>query len=217
MIYLLHGPDIVSSRSFLLKLRKDYSDYTTIEVRRQKDKIEIPKEASLFGEKRLVVIDNFIPKEDSPLEQSDLVDIVIVTTEVVSPPSWVDKSLVFKQVDQATTFKLADSVSYGQEKQALTILKKLLVDKISSELIIGALVRQFRLLSLVLSGEVTTISKSSFVQEKTKEQVKNWTFKKIKKALLLLMKTDWEIKTGQINADTALTLLIADLAGLGKF
>lgn len=216
MIYLLYGPDIVSSRSFLLKMKKDYSDQTTIEVKRQKDKIEIPKEANLFGDKRLIIIDNLVPKEDSPIEKSDSIDIVIVTTELLTPPSWVDKSLLFKQVDQASTFKLADSICYGQENQALTILKNLLLSKTAAELIIGSLVRQFRLLSLALEGDLNAASKSTFVQSKIREQVKNWNIKKIKKALLLLMKTDWEIKTGQINSDTALTLLVDNLALLGK-
>lgn len=216
MIYLLYGPDTVSSRTYLLKLKKNYSDQTTIEVKRQKDKVEIPTNTNLFGGKRLVIVENLVPKEDNRLESSELIDIAIWTSEVVVPPSWVDKSLVFKQSDQASTFKLADSVSYGQEKQALVILKKLLAEKTPTELIIGSIVRQLRLLSLVLGGEVESISKSSFVQDKTKEQSKNWNLRKIKKGLLLLMKADFEIKTGQINSETALTLLVSDLANLGK-
>jgi DNA polymerase III delta subunit len=216
MIYLLYGPDTVSSRTYLLKLKKNYSDHTTIEVKRQKDKVEIPTNTGLFGNKRLIIVENLIPKEEAPFKSSESIDIVIWTSEVVIPPKWVDKSLVFKQENQASTFKLADAVSYGQEKQALLILKNLLLEKTPVELIIGSLVRQLRLLSLVIEGEVETISKSSFVQEKTREQGKKWSLKKVKKALLLVMKADFGIKTGQINAETALTLLVADLASLGK-
>lgn len=217
MIYLLSGPDIVSSRTFLSKLRKDYSDCLTIDAGKQnKSKINIPKEANLFGEKRLIIVENLVPTENQPFEKNENRDIVIWTKETINPPTWVDKSWNFKQTDTLSNFKLADNIVSGQKKSALFNLKKLLEQKIPAELIIGSLVRQFRLISLVLSGEENNISKSNFVVDKTKTQAKDWTIKKIKKALLLTLKFDWELKNGIINNDSGLIILVEQLCNLQK-
>jgi DNA polymerase III delta subunit len=217
MIYLLYGPDTVSSRAFLVNLAKDYPDRITIDASRQTgSKLILPKESSLFREKRLIVLENLTPNENEPVEKVSNLDVVIWTKEVVKPPTWIDKSWNFKQTDFLSGFRLSDLVVAGQKKSALLTLKKLLEQKTPSELIIGSLVRQMKLISFVLKSESDQISKSSFVIEKTKLQAKNWTIKKIKKSLLLILKTDWEIKSGIVNPESGLTILIDQICDLGK-
>ncbi len=217
MIYLLYGPDDVSQRSFLLNLRKDYPDQTVIDGKKQTaDSIVLPEEVNLFGEKKLLIIESFSPKEKEPLKKIDQVDIAILTEELIIPPTWIDKSWAFKQAETLSNFKLADQVTTGQEKHALVTLRKLLLEKTPPELIVGSLVRQFRLISLALAGETTTISKSSFVQSKTKEQSRNWNLVKVKKALLLILKTDFEIKNGILDQESALVLLVSKICNLSK-
>ncbi len=217
MIYLIYGPDIVSARSFLLNFRKNYSGHTVISGKRQSaSSLTIPRETNLFGEKQLLIIDNFVPKEKEALPKIDNVDIVILTEELIPPPSWVDKSWVFKQPQTLSNFKLVDQVMSVQEKQALGTIIKLLKQKTPPELIIGSLVRQFRFLSLSLTGETNVVSKSAFVQQKTKEQSRNWSLRKIKKALLLILKTDFEIKNGIASPELALVLLIDKLTQLAR-
>lgn len=217
MIYLIYGPDSVSARSFLLNLRKNYAGHSTISGKRQTAfSLTIPREADLFGGKQLLIIENFVPKENETLPKVDNIDIVILTEEILSPPKWIDKSWVFKQPEVLSNFKLVDQVVNGQEKLALITLTKLLKQKTPPELIIGSLVRQFRLISLSLAGETEVVSRSSFVQQKTKEQARNWSLGKIRKALLLVLKSDFEIKNGIINSESVLTLLINKLSLLGR-
>src|SRR3990172_3158505 len=109
MIYLIYGPDSVSARSFLLNLKKNYSDHITISGKRQNSSsLTVPREENLFGERRLLIIENFVPKEKESLPKTENIDIVILTEELLTPPSWVDKSWVFKQPDTLSSFKLVD-------------------------------------------------------------------------------------------------------------
>lgn len=217
MIYLIYGPDTVSARSFLLNFRKNYPEHLVISGKKESaGSLNFPQGTSLFSEKQLLIIDGFIPKEKEPLPRIENTDIIILTEEIIFPPKWVDKSWLFKQSETLSNFKLADQVVSGQEKLALTTLTKLLKQKTPFELIIGSLVRQFRLLGLSLTGESEAVSRSSFIQEKTKVQATKWSIGKIRKALLLILKADFEIKNGIANPDSVLILLISKLSILGK-
>ncbi len=217
MIYLFYGPDVISSRAFLLNFKKNYSDIVVLSGKKQTTaSLQLPKEENLFGGKKLFIIEDFVPKEKEPLEELGSIDIVMTSPELVNPPSWVSKSWAFKQAETLSNFKLADQISSGQEKQALLTLTSLLKQKTPSELIIGSLVRQFRLISLVLSGDSEAVSKSPFVIDKTIQQAKNWNFSKVKKALILILKADFEIKTGVLNQEIALTILVSKIASLAK-
>ncbi len=215
MIYLLHGPDTVSSRTYLLKLRSNYDSWESVEPKLLSKNPEVFLRAqNLFTAKHLVIIENYLPKEDEPLPALPSIDVVIWTDKLVSPPKWVDKNIPFKIAEQFSSFKLADAIGYGQEKQALILLEKLLAENTPAELIIGSLTRQLRLLSLALAGEWTQVSKSSFLQTKVAEQVKNWDRKKLRTASLLLLKADWDIKSGTLKAAETLTILIVKLTRL---
>ncbi len=217
MIYLLHGEDIVSSKNFLLNLRKEYSGFDQISLKNVKNLDEaLPSGKGLFSEKKLVVIENFPLKKEFQLPKNLDYDVVLWFAESVSAPSWVDKAWYFKQNQTQSSFKLADYIAYGQEKQALSLLNDLLKDPKEKEMIVGSLVRQLRLLALTISGELSEVSQSQFLQSKVKEQAKNWNLRKVRAGLIYLLKTDLWLKQGRLSVETLLTNLTIDLCRLSR-
>lgn len=217
MIYLIHGPDVVSSRTFLMKLKSGYQDHTIIDAKKSKNILsEISHETNIFGHRRLIILENYKPDEKVKIRQNKEIDIAIWNDDTTTPVSWVDKTVVFKEQPKANIFRYSDFVSYGQLRQAIDNLLILLDQKTQAEIIIGSLVRQMRLMSLVLDGESQEISKSSFVREKVKEQARNWTFPKIRKAVIEILKSDWEIKSGTISPKDSLVILTDKLCNLAK-
>lgn len=216
MIYLLHGNDSVSSRTFLSKLKTQYDLVKIVNCKGLKgEKIVLPQN-EIFAGKGLVVLENLVVKKETTLTKNSDDDIVIWTDELIVPPSWVDKVFSFKISEQISSFKFSDSLSYGQEKISLITLKKLMLQNTPAELVIGSLVRQFKLMIHSLEGEKEKISRSEFMQQKVLDQAKNWNKRKIKTALLLLLKTDLGIKSGKIPAENALTVLVLDICRLVK-
>ena len=217
MIYLVHGPDTVSSRTFLLKLKSQYPSYETVNFKILKENLSVFLQSqNLFGNKKLLVIENFTPEQAKPLKPQEDIDLAIWLEDLITPPSWIDKSVPFKQIDQNSTFKLADAIAFASEKQALTILEKLLLENTASELIIGALTRQIKLLSLGYTNEWEKVSKSPFLISKIREQLYHWNRKKLKAATLLLLKADWDLKSGGLARTHSLTQLVSRLCQLAK-
>lgn len=214
MIYLLHGSDNVSSRTFLSKLKEQYSEVKVIDCKKLDSKEVTLPQGTMFASKELVVLENFPFKKIENLNSENSYDIAIWTDQEIAAPKWVDKVFAFKQKEQVSSFKFADSIASGQEKTALLALKNLLAENTPGELIIGSLVRQFRLILYSLEGERAKISSSTFLQQKVSEQAKSWTIRRVKSALLLILKTDLGIKGGKISVENAFTLLVFDLKRL---
>lgn len=217
MIYLIHGEDVVSSKNFLSKLSKDYTSIDSISLKNVNE-IEkpLPSGKGLFSSKKLVIIENFPIRKDLKLSPELDFDVVLWFPNSVTVPKWVEKTWYFKQNQSISSFKLADCIAYGQEKQALSVLKELLKNPKETELIVGTLVRQIRLVLLYLKGESMEISSSQFVQDKVKEQARNWDHRKLKTALMYLLKTDLWLKQGKLSKETLLTNLTIDLCRLSK-
>ncbi len=214
MVYLLHGPDTVSSRNFLLKLKNQYQATTTLDLKKTKGQLDFPTE-SLFARQGLLVLENSLPKEAGKIVERVQGDLVIWLSETVETvPNWVNKNLNFKLAETTTTFKLVDLVFQGQEKQALIVLERLLLENTPPELIVGSLIRQLKLLALALSGEVSKISASSFVQKKITDQARVWSLKKIKSAGLFLLRADLNLKRGLLPTKLNLENLVLDLCQL---
>ena len=213
MIYLLHGPDTVSSRNFLIKLKEGYEVAETVEAKAFAKKQTEFYNTPLFGEKKILVIENFVQEEKVSLKVPLGLDVVLWSPVLVKVPTWVGKNLLFKGREDST-FKFADAVGFGQVRTALSSLERLLSENVPNELLIGSLSRQLRLLSLGLNGSWSSVSTSSFVQNKIREQLGNWNRTKLKKAALLLLKADWEIKTGKSSGGVVLTLTTLKICSL---
>lgn len=217
MIYLVHGEDVVSSKNFLLKMRTDYTSLDQISFKGVKNIDELlPTGKGLFSERKLVIIENFPLRKGFELAKNLDFDVVLWFPETVITPTWINKVWYFKQRETNSSFRLADAVAYGQERQALLVLKELLRDPREKEMIVGSLVRQMRLIALSLSGEGQEVSKSQFLQEKVQEQARSWNFRKIRSALVYLLKTDLWLKQGKLSVETLLTNLTIDLCRISK-
>lgn len=217
MIYLVHGEDIVSSKNFLLKFKESYSSVDTVSLKNAKNLNDVlPTGKGLFSEKKLVVLESFPLKKDLKLSKNLDYDVLLWFGDSITVPNWVDKNWYFKQNQSISSFKLVDYVFYGQEKQALEILRDLLRDTKEREMIVGSLVRQMRLLALAINGEVAEVSKSEFLREKIKNQAKNWNFRKIRAGLIYLLKTDLWLKQGKLSSETLLTNLTINLCRLSN-
>lgn len=215
MIYLFHGEDSVSSKNFLLKLKNDYSSFDEISLKNVKNIRDVlPSGQGLFSDRKLVIIENFSLTKSPMLPKKLDYDVVLWFPETVTPPVWVDKVWFFKPQQTSSSFKLADYIAYGQEKQALQLLGELLRQPREREMIIGTLVRQLRLLALSLNGENSEVSKSQFLQDKIRDQARNWSFRKIRTALIYLLKTDLWLKQGKLSGEALFTNLTIDLCRL---
>lgn len=215
MVTLIHGPNIVSSRSYLLKQKQTYEEVIQVDLK-DKEKFQLPVSKTLFGKKTLVVLENFESKKKVLLWGLDKIDVILWSSQTLEVPSWVEKDLLFKETDNWSTFKYSDSISYGEETVALRILENLLHSSTPPELIIGALGRQLRNLSLTVFGELNKASSSSFVQNKLREQAKNWTPKKLGSAAKLLLKADWALKNGKLKKEPVLEMLTVRLCQLAN-
>lgn len=216
MIYLLHGSDTVSSRNFLLRLKEQYQTSNVINVKKLKGGLDLPSE-QFFGQKNLLVLENAIPKNAEQVVPTISSDVVIWLTESLeNVPSWVEKNLHFQLTDSVSTFKLADLIFLGQEKQALSVLGNLTRNNTALEMIIGSLTRQIRLINLVIEGQEELVSKSSFVVKKSKDQAKLWSKRKLKQASMVILKADLSLKKGLLPKDLILTKMVMDLCGLAK-
>ncbi|HSX58270.1 MAG TPA: hypothetical protein VLE47_03340 [Candidatus Saccharimonadales bacterium] len=214
MIYLLHGPDVVSSKNFLLKLKADYQLIETISEKNEGKRQQLLRVGSnLFNDKKLVVLENF-PIKDLVLPEKLDYDLLLWYSSTVVPPTKADKVWFFKEKNSISSFKLADQIVYGQEKQALSTLGYLLETTKEEELIVGSLVRQLKLITLVLKGELSEVSQSSFLRDKTAEQAKNWSLGRIRQGALYLLKADLLMKTGRLSSKTVLANLTSDLCKL---
>lgn len=208
---------MVSSKNFVLKLKGEYSSVDQISLKNERDLLTVlPSGKGLFSKNKLVIIENFPLKKNFVLPKTLDYDVLLWFSETINPPSWIEKTWHFKARENISSFRFADYIFYGQEKQALEVLKRLLMDNKEREMIIGTLVRQVRMISLFLNNEKSEISKSQYVQERVAEQAKNWSTKKVRAALVYLLKTDLWLKQGRLSQETLLTNLTLNLCRLVK-
>lgn len=215
MIYLLHGENTVSSRSYLLKLKKDFSEVKTISIK-SLSSLELSSltPGSLFSTKVLIVIEGW--GKDTAEKIKGLGkerDVVIWTDKIVENPPKEFKVLEFKENFKTNAFRLADAAAERDLKKSLQILADLQNYKIPPELIIGALSREFRLLLATVEKENLS-GTPDFVKEKLKKQVLNWNKEEVIKVLNKILELDQRIKTGRVGAFIGLTKLLADLSEL---
>jgi DNA polymerase-3 subunit delta len=123
------------------------------------------------------------------------------------------------QMDQGNIFAMVDAIGLRRSKQALEMLHKQLTDRDPLS-IFGMIIRQFRLLLLtktmtMAGARPAEIAKSlkvrDFVARKLIEQSRNFSPANLNQIYRRLGDLDVRIKTGQIEAVTALTTLIVAL------
>jgi DNA polymerase III subunit delta len=140
------------------------------------------------------------------------------------PISEKDVELLTPYVAEASLFEMVDAIAEGKGEKAMTLLHHLLDDLDNRQdpfALYGMIIRQFRLLLtakeyLVTGGYPGGISEAlgvhKFVGEKLAKQSRAFTVAKLERVYRVLLDYDLKMKTGRIEPELALDLLIASLA-----
>lgn len=171
MFFLLHGDNIVESRDALNLLRVDRDEVITIEGKTaQLNEIKQACESmSLFGEKRLVIIENLF----SRLSKNELKEFIAYLSSIESSYDiiiWEGRSLTKATIGKLgkswqikefsipkVIFTLMESVKPKNNRRMIELLQKARELKTSNEFIFLMLVRQIRMLLLAKDNGLTGI------------------------------------------------------------
>jgi DNA polymerase-3 subunit delta len=139
----------------------------------------------------------------------------------------VEVTDVDAMVSAAQAYKiwdLTDAVVDGRREAALRVAQELLNDKQAATLQVYMLTRHYRQLILLQAylaegaGQQDALSRLGihpYVAEKLPRQLRRYGPGDLEAAYARLLETDAAIKRGLLDEETALTLLITDLAALG--
>ncbi|GAB4396344.1 MAG: DNA polymerase III subunit delta [Anaerolineales bacterium] len=132
-----------------------------------------------------------------------------------------DVDLLCASIAEADIFQMVDALGSGQSRIAQNLLTQLLEQQDALSLL-GMIVRQFRLLLLTrealdagLRGENEIgehVGVSFYVIKKIIPQAQNFRIETLESIYRRLLSIDEDIKTGQVEGDTALHMLVAALA-----
>lgn len=118
------------------------------------------------------------------------------------------KKLVKPEID-VNIFDLIDALGVKNKKRALELIHDHLKKGESEGYLLNRFVYQFRNLIKVKTGGGKDLH--PFVFRKTQSQARNFDFDELKKIYRKLLEIDLDIKTGKIDARTALELFVTEL------
>jgi len=134
--------------------------------------------------------------------------------------SEADVMLLTPYVAEASMFEMVDALAEGRGKVAVSLVHRLLEQDADVFGLYGMITRQFRLLLLakehLTSGGspkdiAQAISVHPYVAEKLAKQSRSFTLEQLETIYRTLQDYDFKMKTGQIEPNLALDLLIAGL------
>ncbi|MEX2158718.1 MAG: DNA polymerase III subunit delta [Dehalococcoidia bacterium] len=120
-----------------------------------------------------------------------------------------------------SVFAMADAVIEGRAQDAATLVQRLLADGEAPQLLLSMIARQYRMLLLtkelldrrVRPAEIgTRLGVQSFVMQRLLQQAPGHTLERLQHAYRRLLEADLSIKRGVFDDETALQLLVVELA-----
>jgi len=156
---------------------------------------------------------------ENPRLASKEIEKLLVYVDFTRPVDAEDVEKLTPNNGEANVFQMVDALGNKDGGLALQLLHKLLEDDDPIRLF-GMVVRQFRMLLLTKEllnkglGEVEISRRLRifpFVCRKLISQVRNFTIEALREIYHLLLDFDLSIKTGQLDGDTALDLLVTSL------
>jgi DNA polymerase-3 subunit delta len=158
--------------------------------------------------------------EDPRLAKMELIKL-LTYVDFSRPVTEDDVVELVSDVRQGDIFEMVDAIGYGDGKKAMFMLRRLLEDSDALPLF-GMIVRQFRLLIQVreLIDEnpaqdhysiAKTIGSHPYPIKKIIPQVNLFTLEQLKRIFHQLSEVDLAIKTGKLEGDLALDMLVASL------
>jgi DNA polymerase-3 subunit delta len=137
-----------------------------------------------------------------------------------------DVKLMVSSIHESNIFNLIDAVFEGRPDTAEAILQQLLQAGEPPAQILFMLARQMQLIVRLKDMKEHSRPKmeiqqklglmNEFVWLKTAAQAERFTFPRIKEIYNRLLEADLSIKTGKYDGETAVSMLIAELAAEGK-
>ena len=124
---------------------------------------------------------------------------------------------------EPSVFALADAAIEGRSRVAADLLQRLLAEGESPQRLLGVVARQYRLLLLtkellargVRPPEISArLQVQGFVIQRILKQAPAYTIDRLRQAYRRLLEADLSVKRGVYDDETALQLLLADLASL---
>ncbi len=124
---------------------------------------------------------------------------------------------------EPSVFALADAVIEGRPRDAADLLQRLLAEGESAGRLLGTLARQYRLLLLtkeliergVRGPELSArLQVQGFVVQRLLKQAPAYTIDRLRRAYRKLLDADLSVKRGVFDEETALDLLLFELASL---
>jgi len=119
---------------------------------------------------------------------------------------------------QQTAFMMTDAITRKDAKTALNLYGRLAIDGVADQMILGAIVYQYRVLVLAKDneGKSTTwqkeLSISPYAASKAQNIVRNTDMSELKRAYQLIVESDYAVKSGQKVSSDAMQELIFALA-----
>ena len=231
MITILHGENTLASRKVLVNKIVSYKLIEATEVARIDgaktnftDILQAAESPSLFGQKRLVIVENFFTNQNIKFKQKvldyflgnkNLSEIIFWERRQLSSTirrKW-DKVAHFVEFKiPGNIFKFLDSVRPKNTKTMLLLLHDSIVNE-DTEMIFYMLVRQFRFLLLAKEGSSNLVKMPSWQSQRFLKQAESFSFNDLKKIYDKLLEIDIGQKTGKsiVPLVTELDLLIANL------
>lgn len=207
MLTLLHGDNLAASYSYLLRLKKEFQgEIIDVESKNLTEKLvnEIIGQDSLFTTAKLIVVTGqplaAVLKNIQLLSSGN--EIIIWVDKKIGTSSYKAKILEFKDSSPNPNFKLSDCFANRDLKGCLKELANLGKVKTPSELIIGILARQVRLLLQLKDEDPSGIN--PYVVSKLRPLLGKWENSELKTGLEKLLELDHKIKAGKMDPGTGL-------------
>jgi DNA polymerase III delta subunit len=213
MYYLLHGDYHLTSRNFLVNLidqaKKNNKEIIQIDGKKTdlNQLIQACQSQSLFGNEKLVIIENLFSRQKSKELKSILewvkkisADIDLIFWESKKIGKILQRNLPVKATVKefktpAIIFKLVEQINPQNKKLALQTLEQALQSQ-PAEFIFAMIVRQIKILILVKNNE--KVAGAPWMIGKFKKQAESFSLDQLLTTYQKLFTIDRHIKTGQI-------------------
>jgi DNA polymerase III delta subunit len=212
MHYFIHGDYHMGSRNLLTSLIEQGKngqkevielDGSSLDLN---GLIQATQSNSLFGGEKLIVIENLFSRLKSK-EQEEMLKWLKTYDNSNDIVFWEKKSIgkiLQRNLPKNTTvkefktpaiiFKIVETLSPANKKQALNLLESIL-EKEPAEFVFAMVVRQIRMLLLIAGGE--TVGGAPWMVGKMKKQASSFSLEKLTERYQKLYEIDKEIKTGK--------------------
>ncbi|MBI3981197.1 hypothetical protein HY345_04330 [Candidatus Microgenomates bacterium] len=209
---LLHGDDTEKSRAHLSKIKQDYEEIVTLDGKnlQQSDLLQALEGASLFGDKKLVIVEGLFSKKKEEqifiyLKNNSFPNLVLWEGKEITKRDQMllgSKFSVYSYKLPALIFKFVDLVGTGKIKEALVIYDELL-EQVAPEVLWFMLVRQWRFMLLAKKTDEEEPSDFQRLQvwqkAKLTQNGKAYTLDKLKAFYRQLLRISYREKSGAAN------------------